>query len=298
MQEIILNDLHRTEQKSFKENYTTKEVATNYGVLERTVGMHKDNHDDELIENIHYFYSLEQTKGGRQRIIRWTLEGVYMLGFFIKSQQAKIYRKKVAEFLRLCDEARQKKFNEARATITQQTDKIANLESVLISKQRNHNNVINGYKGVIVKRNNVVKALKDEIKNKDSVYSLLENAVIQADKEIKRLELKNKEILQSIKGKDTGIYDKHYEYLEKENKELRKLVRKDGRVDADVYLGLKSEVEKRINNTCYLIEDIKEKLNFDLEDLQRYVFYGNCKNDPKQAEIKLKSKIQRMNNGN
>lgn len=177
-------------------------------------------------------------------------------------------------------------------------DKIASLEAVALSKSKYHNDQINGYKGVIVKRNNVVKALKDEIKNKDSVYSLLENAVIQADKEIKRLELKNKEILQSIKGKDTGIYDKHYEYLEKENKELRKLVRKDGRVDVNVYLGLKSEVEKRINNTCYLIEDIKEKLNFDLEDLQRYVFYGKCKNDPKQAEIKLKSKIQRMNNGN
>lgn len=282
----------------FKENYKISEVAFNYGVAEKTITGHKREHDDELIENIHYFYSLEQTKGGRQRIIRWTLEGVYMLGFFIKSQQAKIYRKKVAEFLRLCDKARQNKFNEARATITQQTDKIANLESVLISKQRNHNNVVNGYKGVIAQRNNVVKTLKDEIKNKDSVYSLLENAVIQADKEIKRLELKNKEILQSIKGKDTGIYDKHYEYLEKENKELRKLVRKDGRVNANVYLGLKSEVEKRVNNTCYLIEDIKEKLNFDLEDLQRYVFYGNCKNDPKQAEIKLKSKIQRMNNGN
>lgn len=296
MQSLSINN--QFEVNSFKENYTTQEVATNYGVLEQTIRTHKLNNSDELIENIHYFYSLEQTTGGMQTIIRWTLEGVYMLGFFIKSQQAKIYRKKVAEFLRLCDEARQKKFNEARATITQQTDKIANLESVLISKQRNHNNVINGYKGVIVKRNNVVKALKDEIKNKDSVYSLLENAVIQADKEIKRLELKNKEILQSIKGKDTGIYDKHYEYLEKENKELRKLVRKDGRVDVNVYLGLKSEVEKRINNTCYLIEDIKEKLNFDLEDLQRYVFYGNCKNDPKQAEIKLKSKIQRMNDGN
>lgn len=280
------------------QTFTTDEVAKNYGIQRVTLQRHKINNSDELIENIHYFYSLEQTTGGMQTIIRWTLEGVYMLGFFIKSQQAKNYRKKVAEFLRLCDEARQKKFNEARATITQQTDKIANLESVLISKQRNHNNVVNGYKGVIVKRNNVVKALKDEIKNKDSVYSLLENAVIQADKEIKRLELKNKEILQSIKGKDTGIYDKHYEYLEKENKELRKLVRKDGRVDVNVYLGLKSEVEKRVNNTCYLIEDIKEKLNFDLEDLQRYVFYGNCKNDPKQAEIKLKSKIQRMNNGN
>ncbi|ENT7414959.1 hypothetical protein ACLISU_000117 [Campylobacter coli] len=34
---------------------------------------------DELIENIHYFYDYEQTKGGRQRVIKWTLEGVCKL---------------------------------------------------------------------------------------------------------------------------------------------------------------------------------------------------------------------------
>ncbi|WP_251821268.1 hypothetical protein [Campylobacter jejuni] len=45
---------------------------------------HKNLHSDELIENIHYFYDYEQTKGERQRVIKWTLEGVYMLGFFIK----------------------------------------------------------------------------------------------------------------------------------------------------------------------------------------------------------------------
>lgn len=128
------------------QTFTTDEVAFNYGIVLSALQKHKTNHDDELIENIHYFYSYEQTKGGRQRIIRWTLEGVYMLGFFIKSKQAKIYRKKVAEFLRLCDEARQKKFNEARATITGQTDKIANLEATVYGITKRFTSQINGYK--------------------------------------------------------------------------------------------------------------------------------------------------------
>lgn len=67
---------------------------------------HKNLHADELIENIHYFYDYEQTKGRRQRVIKWTLEGVYMLGFFIKSPKAKGYRKKVAKLLREQTQAR------------------------------------------------------------------------------------------------------------------------------------------------------------------------------------------------
>lgn len=128
------------------QTFTTDEVAKNYGIQRVTLQRHKINNSDEFIENIHYFYSYEQTKGGKQRIIRWTLEGVYMLGFFIKSKQAKIYRKKVAEFLRLCDEARQKKFNEARATITGQTDKIANLEATVYGITKRFTSQINGYK--------------------------------------------------------------------------------------------------------------------------------------------------------
>ncbi|MBT0615071.1 hypothetical protein FR294_10995, partial [Campylobacter coli] len=49
---------------------------------------------DELIENIHYFYDYEQTKGGRQRVIKWTLEGVYKLFDKIKKLKE---RSKMAE---------------------------------------------------------------------------------------------------------------------------------------------------------------------------------------------------------
>ncbi|EGM2779836.1 hypothetical protein ILX92_000387 [Campylobacter jejuni] len=86
--------------------FLNTEVAYNYAVDNTTIMSHKNLHADELIENIHYFYDYEQTKGRRQRVIKWTLEGVYMLGFFIKSPKAKGYRKKVAKLLREQTQAR------------------------------------------------------------------------------------------------------------------------------------------------------------------------------------------------
>ncbi|EOH4634797.1 antirepressor [Campylobacter jejuni] len=87
-------------------SFLNTEVAYNYAVDNTTIMSHKNLHSDELIENIHYFYDYAQTKGGRQRVIKWTLEGVYMLGFFIKSPKAKEYRKKVAKLLREQTQAR------------------------------------------------------------------------------------------------------------------------------------------------------------------------------------------------
>lgn len=165
--------IHNT---NFKEVYTTNEVAKNYQVTENTVRDHLSNHNDEFIENIHYFYDLNHLNKKR---LNWTLEGVYMLGFFIKSEQAKIYRKKVAEFLRLCDEARQKKFNEARATITEQTDKIANLKAIAISKDRHYNNQINSYKNLILQKNDEILYLKKKIlKENEKKNEQNEEAVI------------------------------------------------------------------------------------------------------------------------
>ncbi|MCR6573002.1 hypothetical protein CINS5977_07250, partial [Campylobacter insulaenigrae] len=86
--------------------FLNTEVAISYETSKQNINNTKNYHTDELIENIHYFYDYEQTKGGRQRVIKWTLEGVYMLGFFIKSPKAKEYRKKVAKLLREQSEAR------------------------------------------------------------------------------------------------------------------------------------------------------------------------------------------------
>jgi len=81
------------------EDYTlpTAEVAKFYGVGAKTIREHKKNHSDELIENKHFVFALDERN--RKRLY-WTLEGVYMLGFFIKSERAKIYRKAVAKLLK------------------------------------------------------------------------------------------------------------------------------------------------------------------------------------------------------
>ncbi|EOT0601819.1 hypothetical protein [Campylobacter coli] len=61
------------------QNNTSIQVASFYEVTKNSIAKHFLRNTDELIENIHYFYDYEQTKGGRQRVIKWTLEGVYKL---------------------------------------------------------------------------------------------------------------------------------------------------------------------------------------------------------------------------
>lgn len=63
-------------QKTF---FLNTEVAISYKTSKQNINSTKNYHADELMENIHYFYDYEQTKGGRQRVIKWTLEGVYKL---------------------------------------------------------------------------------------------------------------------------------------------------------------------------------------------------------------------------
>lgn len=45
-------------------SFLNTEVAYNYAVDNTTIMSHKNLHSDELIENVHYFYDYEQTKGG------------------------------------------------------------------------------------------------------------------------------------------------------------------------------------------------------------------------------------------
>ncbi|WP_228776400.1 hypothetical protein [Campylobacter coli] len=59
--------------------FLNTEVAISYKTSKQNINSTKNYHADELIENIHYFYDYEQTKGGRQRVIKWTLEGVCKL---------------------------------------------------------------------------------------------------------------------------------------------------------------------------------------------------------------------------
>ncbi|HHS6823955.1 TPA: toxin-antitoxin system HicB family antitoxin [Campylobacter jejuni] len=76
------------------QNNTSIQVASFYEVTKNSITKHFLRNADELIENIHYFYDYEQTKGGRQRVIKWTLEGVYKLFDKIKKLKE---RSKMAE---------------------------------------------------------------------------------------------------------------------------------------------------------------------------------------------------------
>ncbi|EAH9002863.1 hypothetical protein BHS23_05060 [Campylobacter coli] len=135
------------------QNNTSIQVASFYEVTKNSIAKHFLRNTDELIENIHYFYDYEQTKGGRQRVIKWTLEGVYMLGFFIKSPKAKEYRKKVAKLLREQTQARFK-------TLSDENQRLNSL---------NHHQKI-GYKSQLAqqkeKYENKIKALKYDLEHK------------------------------------------------------------------------------------------------------------------------------------
>ncbi|EHN0310591.1 hypothetical protein KHD29_001300 [Campylobacter coli] len=135
------------------QNNTSIQVASFYEVTKNSIAKHFLRNADELIENIHYFYDYEQTKGGRQRVIKWTLEGVYMLGFFIKSPKAKEYRKKVAKLLREQTQARFK-------TLSDENQRLNSL---------NHHQKI-GYKSQLAqqkeKYENKIKALKYDLEKK------------------------------------------------------------------------------------------------------------------------------------
>ncbi|EAL2180370.1 hypothetical protein EB390_01165 [Campylobacter coli] len=133
--------------------FLNTEVAISYKTSKQNINSTKNYHADELIENIHYFYDYEQTKGGRQRVIKWTLEGVYMLGFFIKSPKAKEYRKKVAKLLREQTQARFKTLSD---------------ENLRLNSLNHHQKI--GYKSQLAqqkeKYENKIKALKYDLEHK------------------------------------------------------------------------------------------------------------------------------------
>ncbi|EAJ4099862.1 hypothetical protein C1V19_06825 [Campylobacter coli] len=136
--------------------FLNTEVAISYKTSKQNINSTKNYHADELIENIHYFYDYEQTKGGRQRVIKWTLEGVYMLGFFIKSPKAKEYRKKVAKLLREQTQARFKSLSD---------------ENIRLNSLNHHQKI--GYKSQLKqqkeKYENKIKALKYDLENKNEL---------------------------------------------------------------------------------------------------------------------------------
>ncbi len=74
----------------------TKLVAEGYGVDESNIKYHLKKHNEELVENKHYIRVRNPHSNPRMGIAHvqlfWTKRGVIRLGFFIKSERAKLFR--------------------------------------------------------------------------------------------------------------------------------------------------------------------------------------------------------------
>ncbi|EAL2797465.1 hypothetical protein A0V03_06930 [Campylobacter coli] len=134
--------------------FTNEQIAINYGLTTGlTIAKHLRTHNDEFIENTHYFLVENSFKN---KTIKWTLEGVYMLGFFIKSPKAKEYRKKVAKLLREQTQARFKSLSD---------------ENLRLNSLNHHQKI--GYKSQLAQQKehyeNKIKALKYDLENKNEL---------------------------------------------------------------------------------------------------------------------------------
>lgn len=103
---------------------TTKEVAAGYGVSRNTIRRHQMEHPLELIEGKHYIKGceyFEHPKKGcnigakpnniQSHQILWTKRGIVRLGFFIKSERARMFRD-WAEDLIICLDNQKNLFGE------------------------------------------------------------------------------------------------------------------------------------------------------------------------------------------
>ena len=85
---IIPND-------KFEYLMTTKEVAKGYGTSEYVIRQNKSYNSAELIEGKHFIGNVRISHAagnGSSKGTLWTKRGIIRLGFFIKSEQAKLFR--------------------------------------------------------------------------------------------------------------------------------------------------------------------------------------------------------------
>ena len=87
MQELSLSNT-QVEILNFQ-TFTTDYVAKRYGTSTTNIRLHKRDHADEIVENIHFVTS--QNKFGTVEV-KWTLRGIIKLGMFIRSKEAKNFR--------------------------------------------------------------------------------------------------------------------------------------------------------------------------------------------------------------
>lgn len=73
----------------------TKDVAKGYGISSGTIRRHQMEQSDELIEGRHFVKGVQimnTLKNIQPHAVFWTKAGIVRLGFFIKSERAKLFR--------------------------------------------------------------------------------------------------------------------------------------------------------------------------------------------------------------
>lgn len=132
-QEITLNVIESNEYTFLM---SSRDVAAGYDVTESIIRSHRQRHSDELIEDKHFIMTRTANNAAKTM---WTLEGVHMLGFFIKSERAKEFRKWTAKLLteiRNGNATISHGNNELEKIILQQNEQIAQLTRELENKPK------------------------------------------------------------------------------------------------------------------------------------------------------------------
>lgn len=74
---------------------TTKDVASGYGICQGTIRDHRHRNQNEFVEGEHFVRGVGFSDTCPQALsqkVFWTKAGVIRLGFFIKSERAKLFR--------------------------------------------------------------------------------------------------------------------------------------------------------------------------------------------------------------
>ena len=176
------------------EDYTlsTSEIAKFYGVAETTIRRHKKEHSDELIENQHFI--VIKNKLNKPAIL-WTLEGVYMLGFFIKSERAKKYRKAVAQLLT--------EIKKGKAQIRPTQPHLIENNEKMVEELIKRSDIVRGYQGQIAKLENELAKKQSEILQAQDKQKAINKGIQEAINT--RLRQIDKNILQFITCIDKKI---------------------------------------------------------------------------------------------
>lgn len=126
-QPISLNVVESTEHTFLM---SSKDVAAGYEIHEKTLRDHKVRQSDELIEGTHFIMTRNDNNAKKTM---WTKLGVVTLGFFIKSEKAKVFRKWAANYVL---NGHEQADNDLKQIIMRQNETIAQLTMELSSRSK------------------------------------------------------------------------------------------------------------------------------------------------------------------